>query len=210
MDFTTKIKGICMKKVIIFSIIIIAIIILAILTVNHYNNENMINQNEEIKPISDSLLYGFSDRRVIRCFERDRIGGNELYNFVDSNFFKNKNFYFAFREIERNYILIDSFWTYHAGLCRSGFFASFYADSNYLYYLLAILPKDSMKVDNRHENYSKQLFHSFTYKVIQSRRNISKMKELHQEVRKHQKYKSKDPQEDFYKKLDSLKAVLKR
>lgn len=199
-----------MKKVIIFSIIIIAIIILAILTVNHYNNKNMINQNEEIKPISDSLLYGFSENKVIRCFEKDRIGGNELYNFVDSNVFKNKNFYFAFREIERNFILIDSFWTYHGGLFRSGFFASFYADSNYLYYLLVILPKDSMKVDDRFINYSKDLFHSYTYKVIQSRRNISKMKELDRKVREKQKYKTLDEYDELYKKLDSLKAVLKR
>lgn len=199
-----------MKKIFIYSIIIIVIIIITLFSVNRCNNKNMVNQNEEIKPIPDSLLYGFSDRRVIRCFERDRIGGTELYNFVDSNCFKNKNFYFAFREIEQNCILIDSFWTYHAGLCRSGFFASFYADSNYLYYLLVILPKDSMKVDDRFVNYSKELFHSYAYKVIQARQNINIKKELHQEVRKQQKYKTVDEYDELYKKLDSLKAVLKR
>ena len=120
MDFTTKIKGICMKKVIIFSIII-AIIILAILAVNRFNNKNMINQNKEIKPIPDSIIYGFSERKVIRSIERDKIAGIEQYNFVDSNFFKNKNFYFAFKEIERDFILIDSFWTYDVVLNRNGF-----------------------------------------------------------------------------------------
>jgi len=209
MDFTTKIKGICMKKVIIFSIII-AIIILAILAVNRFNNKNMINQNKEIKPIPDSIIYGFSERKVIRSIERDKIAGIEQYNFVDSNFFKNKNFYFAFKEIERDFILIDSFWTYDVVLNRSGFCASFYADSNYLYYLLAILPKDSTKVDNEYVNYSKQLFHSFTYKVIQLRRNISKMKELDRKVREKQKNKTLDEYDELYKKLDSLKAVLKR
>lgn len=198
-----------MKKVIIFSIII-AIIILAILAVNRFNNKNMINQNKEIKPIPDSIIYGFSERKVIRSIERDKIAGIEQYNFVDSNFFKNKNFYFAFKEIERDFILIDSFWTYDVVLNRSGFCASFYADSNYLYYLLVFLPKDSTKTDNEYVNYSKELFHSFTYKVIQLRRNISKMKELDRRVREKQKYKTVDEYDELYKKLDSLKAVLKR
>ena len=199
-----------MKKIFIYSIIIIVIIIITLFSVNRCNNKNIINQNEEIKPISDSLLYGFSENRVIYSFERDKIAGVELYNFVDSNFFKNKKFYFAFREIERDFILIDSFWTYDVVLNRSGFCASFYADSNYLYYLLVILPKDSMKADNEYVNYSKELFHSYAYKVIQSRRNISKMKELDRRVREKQKYKTVDEYDELYKKLDSLKAVLKR
>jgi len=67
-----------------------------------------------------------------------------------------------------------------------------------------------MKVDDRFINYSKDLFHSYTYKVIQSRRNISKMKELDRKVREKQKYKTLDEYDELYKKLDSLKAVLKR
>ena len=48
-----------MKKIVIYSIIIVVIVITTLFTVNCCNNKNIFNKNERIRPIPDSILYGF-------------------------------------------------------------------------------------------------------------------------------------------------------
>ena len=159
--------------------------------------------------MSDSVLYGFSDSNLSKFFKYNYL---TLYDFVDTNIFKNHTFKYSFNEVQKKYPLIDSLWIDVYGATpkeqniRYGFASQFYVDSNNQYYLLVYFPLDST---DKYGYDFKLLSGSSIYKIYQVRSQrmdtikagLEKMKAL---------YKSEYEDIEQYRKFDSLKAVLKR
>jgi len=194
-----------MKKKIIFSIILITII--SLLVIAYCQSIDNFDKSIEKKYvfIADSNEYGDAKMSIeIKQLEKY---GLIPYNFIDSNFFKNKTFYWALNGLTKNYPLFDTFSLYRTGRVIRSYRVILYVDSNYLYYLDVFLPKDTIK--KYKEIDFNLLFRSWRYKVYQRRMDINKKREISLSLNRTDIFAGPD-QDPFYRKLDSLKAVLKR
>lgn len=158
--------------------------------------------------MSDSVLYGFSDSNLSKFFKYNYL---TLYDFVDTNIFKNHTFKYSFNEVQKKYPLIDSLWIDVYGATpkeqniRYGFASQFYVDSNNQYYLLVYFPLDST---DKYGYDFKLLSGSSIFKIYQVRQGIESIKEGQERLKETDK--SYNEKTDFDRKFDSLKAVLKR
>ena len=189
-----------MKKII---IALTLIIIASFISFFYFKND--IEEKERIElstSISDSALYGFSDSNLSKIFKKYYY--LNLYNFMDTNIFKNHTFKYSFNEIQKKYPLIDSLWVYVYGT-RYCFCPSFYVDSNYIYGMLVYFPLDST---DKYGCDFKLLSGSSIFKIYQVRQGIESIKEGQERLKETDK--SYNEKTDFDRKFDSLKAVLKR
>ncbi len=193
-------------------ILVALTLIIVVFLISFFYYKNEIEKKDRIElsmNISDSVVYGFSDSNLSKFFKYNYLN---LYNFVDTNIFKNHTFKYSFNEIQKKYPLIDSLWKDVYGATpkeqktRYGFGSQFYVDSNNQYYLLVYFPLDSTDKYGYDFNL---LSNSTTYKVYQFNYIMDSIKAIRERLRRSKCYTNHE-KTDIDRKFDSLKAVLKR